>query len=64
MVELAIKILSVLAGIYAAFASYPQLNLHLLALLALLGAIAIGIIVGAVVYYILSWLLSTIKRGV
>lgn len=56
MVDLAIKILAVIAGIWAAFASYPELNAHVLAVLALLGAVAVGILAGYLVYLILSWL--------
>ena len=63
MVELAIKILSVIAGLVAAFASYPWFTTFVMAFIAFLGAIAIGIIVGALVYYLLGWLLSTLNSS-
>lgn len=56
MIGLAIKILSVVAGIWAAFASYPYLNQHVVALLAVVAAIAVGILAGAVVLYVLTWI--------
>lgn len=58
MVGVAIKILAVVGGIWAAFASYPELNLHVVALLAFFAAIAVGILVGAVVYYVLTWIFN------
>lgn len=61
MVGLAIKVLSVVAGIWAAFASYPYLNAHVVALLAFLAAIAVGILVGAVTWYILNWIFSEVS---
>lgn len=62
MVGIAIKILSVVAGIWAAFASYPYLNLHVVALLAFLAAIAVGILAGAVVWYILNWMFGSVPN--
>lgn len=56
MVGLAIKILAVVGGIWAAFASYPTINAHVIAPLALIAAIAVGILAGAVVWYVLSWI--------
>lgn len=61
MVEIAIKILAVVAGVWAAFASYPYLNLHVVAFLAVLAAIAVGILVGAVVWYVLNWIFGSIS---
>ena len=62
MVDLAIKVLAVIGGIVAGFASYPYLNGYVLALLAFLGAVAVGIIAGALIYYALNWLLASIKH--
>lgn len=61
MVSVAIKILSVIAGIWAAFASYPYLNAHVVALLAFFGAIAVGILAGAALYYVLTWIFGEFK---
>lgn len=58
MVNIAIKFLSVVAGIWAAFASYPYINTHVVALLAVLAAVAVGVLVGAAVYYLLTWVLN------
>lgn len=60
MVGIAIKILSVVGGIWAAFASYPYLNAHVVALLAFLAAIAVGILAGAIVWYVLNWLFGAV----
>lgn len=62
MVGVAIKILSVVGGIWAAFASYPYLNTHVIALLAFFAAIAIGILSGAVIWYILSWIFGEVSK--
>lgn len=56
MIDIAIKILSIVAGIWAAFASYPYLNAHVVALLAFFAAIAVGILVGAAVLWVLTWI--------
>lgn len=61
MVEVAVKIISVLVGVWAAFASYPELNEHLLALLALVGATAVGILAGALTNYVLNWMFGEVK---
>ena len=62
MVDIAIKILSVVGGIWAAFASYPYLNKYVLAVLAFVAAIAVGILSGAVVWYILSWIFGEVSK--
>lgn len=62
MVELAIKVLAVIGGIACAVASYPYLNQYVLALLALFGAIAVGIIAGAIIYAVLNWVLASINN--
>lgn len=63
MVSIAIKILSVVGGIWAAFASYPYLKLHVvIAVLAFFAAIAIGILSGAVIWYILSWIFGEVSK--
>lgn len=61
MVGVAIKVLAVVAGIWAAFASYPYLNLHVVALLAFFAAIAVGILTGAVVWYVLNWIFGEVS---
>lgn len=62
MVEIAIKLLALVAGIWAAFASYPYLNLHVVALLAFVAAIAVGILTGVAVLYVLSWIFGKITN--
>jgi phage shock protein PspC (stress-responsive transcriptional regulator) len=62
MVSIAIKLLSVVAGIWAAFASYPYLNLHVVAILAVVAAIAVGILSGVLVWYLLSWIFGEISK--
>lgn len=52
----AIKILAVILGIVAGVQSYPWLNSFLLAFLAFLGAVAIGVIV----YFVAERLLREI----
>lgn len=64
MVNLAITVLSVLAGIWAAVASYSELNEHLLAVLALIGCVAVGIIVGALFYAVATWLFGELNTKV
>lgn len=61
MISIAIKLLSIVAGVWAAFASYPYLDLHVVALLAFVAAIAVGILAGAVVYYVLNWLFNEVS---
>lgn len=61
MVDLAIKILSVLAGIWAAFASYPWLSENLVDVLALIGAIAVGVLAGALFYALANWVFANLK---
>ena len=63
MVSIAIKILSVIVGIWAAFASYPWLNLHVVAVLALFGAVAVGILAGAAFYAVCNWVLGELNTG-
>jgi hypothetical protein len=58
MVSIAIKILAVVGGIWAAFVSYPYLNQHVVALLAFVAAIAVGILAGAIVWYVLNWIFT------
>lgn len=62
MVGIAIKILAVVGGIWAAFASYPTLNLHVVAPLALVAAIAVGILVGALVWWVLTWIFGEVTH--
>lgn len=62
MVELAIKVLAVIAGIVGGVASYPYLDEYIPGLIAFIGAVAVGIIVGALAYYGLVWLLGNIKN--
>ena len=62
MVGLAIKILAVIAGIVAAFASYPWFTAYVIGIIAFFGALATGIIVGAFVYYVLEWLINNSRR--
>lgn len=61
MVSLAIKVLSVIAGIIAGVASYPYLNKYVIALLAFVGAIAVGIIAGALFYTAAKWVLAEVN---
>lgn len=63
MVSIAIKVLAVIGGIWAAFASYPYLNAHVVALLAFLGAIAVGVLAGAALWYALTWIFSGIDTN-
>lgn len=55
MIDLAIKILAVVGGIWAAFASYPYLNDHVFLILAIVGAAALGVLAGALIYMVLIW---------
>lgn len=61
MVNVAIKVLSVIAGIWCAFASYPWLNLHVMAVPALLGAVAVGILAGAAFYAGANWIMAELN---
>lgn len=62
MISIAIKILAIVTGIWSAFASYGYLNLHLVALLAFIAAIAVGVLAGAVAWYILEWIFTDLSK--
>lgn len=62
MIGIAIKLLAIVAGIWAGFASYPYLNIHVVALLAFIAAIAVGILAGAVAWYVLNWIFSEVSN--
>lgn len=47
--ELASRIVAILLGLIAGIVSFPYLNTYLVAILALIGAIAIGVLVFGVV---------------
>lgn len=51
---MAIKIVALVLGFISAVASYPWLNEYLLAIFAVIGAIAIGVVVYGVVINLLS----------
>jgi len=61
MVDFAIKILAIIGGIIAGFMAYDEFNVRIIALLAFFGAVAVGIIAGVLLYYVLNWLLSSIR---
>lgn len=55
---MAVKIVAVLLGFVAAVASFPWLNEYMFAVIALIGAIAVGVVVYLVVLNLLSDLTS------
>ena len=54
MVDAAIKILGVVGGLVAGVASYPYINQYVFALVAFFGAVAVGILAGAVIMWLLT----------
>lgn len=64
MVEVAVKVLAVIVGFVAGVWAYPYLNEVVFALLAFVGAVAVGVVVGALALYFFNWLLGTVKRSV
>lgn len=63
MVDLATKILTILAGLWVAVASYPELETQFeSSFLAFLGAVSLGILAGALFYAVVTWLLHNRPR--
>lgn len=61
MADVAIKVLAFIAGLVAAVWSFPYLNGYVFAVLAFLGAVAVGVLVGLLVDRGLRYLFGSLR---